>query len=72
MPAMLGYFATMFYNPNNVALEASPISTIAEMEVGLQLSELFGYNVDPNNKNLPLAWGHVTCDGTIANLEATW
>ena len=27
MPAILGYLATMFYNPNNVAFEASPFTT---------------------------------------------
>ncbi|KAK0716870.1 pyridoxal phosphate-dependent transferase [Lasiosphaeria miniovina] len=53
MPALLGYFMTMVYNPNNVTLEASPISTVAEIEVGEQLS-------------------HITCDGTVANLESMW
>lgn len=71
MPALLGYFMTMIYNPNNVALEASPISTIAEVEVGEQLCELFGYNNDPNKRE-PVGWGHITCDGTVANLESIW
>ncbi|KAF3001603.1 hypothetical protein E8E14_005800 [Neopestalotiopsis sp. 37M] len=38
MASLLGYFMTMIYNPNNVALEASPLSTVAEIEVGEQLS----------------------------------
>ncbi|KAK0609286.1 hypothetical protein DIS24_g12360, partial [Lasiodiplodia hormozganensis] len=71
MPALLGYFMTMIYNPNNVALEASPISTIAEVEVGEQLCELFGYNNDPTKRE-PVGWGHITCDGTVANLESIW
>lgn len=72
MPALLGYFATMLYNPNNVAFEASPLSTIAEIEVGEQLCDMFGYNVDEGDQTKPLGWGHVTCDGTIANLESIW
>jgi glutamate/tyrosine decarboxylase-like PLP-dependent enzyme len=70
MSSMLGYFMTMLYNPNNVALEASPMTTLVELRVGQQLCKLFGYNVDAL-KN-PLSWGHITCDGTIANLESIW
>lgn len=72
MPAVLGYFMTMLYNPNNVAFEASPFTTVIELEVGQQLSELFGYNIDPENKELPEAWGHITSGGTVANLEGLW
>lgn len=72
MPAVLGYFMTMLYNPNNVAFEASPITTVVELEVGQQLSKLFGYNIDAENRELPEAWGHITCDGTVANLEGLW
>ncbi|KAE8143371.1 pyridoxal phosphate-dependent transferase [Aspergillus pseudotamarii] len=72
MPALLGYFMTMIYNPNNVALEASPLTTVAEMEVGEQLCHLFGYNIDPSRKDVPTGWGHVTCGGTVANLESIW
>ena len=72
MPAILGYFMTMIYNPNNVALEASPLTTVAEIEVGEQLCKMFGYNVDADNKDAPTSWGHVTCGGTVANLESIW
>ncbi|KAI0970816.1 pyridoxal-dependent decarboxylase domain-containing protein [Xylaria arbuscula] len=72
MASLLGYFMTMLYNPNNVAIEASPLSTVAEIEVGEQLCELFGYNIDPDNANAPTGWGHVTCGGTVANLESIW
>ena len=57
MSSVLGYFMTMLYNPNNVALEASPISTVAEIEVGEQLCDLFGYNVDEDDADDPTAWG---------------
>ncbi|KAJ6259313.1 pyridoxal-dependent decarboxylase domain protein [Drechslerella dactyloides] len=71
MPSMLGYFMTMLYNPNNVALEASPITTLAELRVGKQLCKLFGYNTDETSTG-PVGWGHITCDGTVANLESIW
>ncbi|KAI8630680.1 pyridoxal-dependent decarboxylase domain-containing protein [Xylariaceae sp. FL1651] len=72
MASLLGYFMTMLYNPNNVAIEASPLSTVAEIEVGEQLCELFGYNIKPDDTDAPTGWGHVTCDGTVANLESIW
>ena len=72
MPALLGYFMTMLYNPNNVSIEASPMTTVAELEVGDQLCEMFGYNIDNDNESAPRAWGHVTCGGTVANLESIW
>lgn len=70
MPALLGYFMTMIYNPNNVSIEASPFTTVAEMTTGDDLCRMFGYNVDPDNKDLPLAWGHIACGGSVANLES--
>ena len=70
MPALLGYFMTMIYNPNNVTIEVSPFTTVAEMTTGDDLCRMFGYNVDPSNEDLPLAWGHITCGGTVANLES--
>lgn len=72
IPSLLGYFMTMIYNPNNVAIEVSPLTTVAEIEAGLQLCKLFGYNIDPENRDFPTSWGHITCDGTIANLESIW
>ncbi|KAE8376158.1 pyridoxal phosphate-dependent transferase [Aspergillus bertholletiae] len=72
MPGLLGYFMTMIYNPNNVAVEASPFTTVVELRVGKQLCEMFGYNIDETIKDLPLSWGHITCDGTVANLESIW
>jgi len=72
MPSMLGYFMTMLYNPNNVAIECSPLGIVAEIEVGEQLCELFGFNNKPNTANEPTAWGHITSGGTAANLESMW
>ena len=65
MAANLAYMATILYNPNNVAYEASTATTPMEIEVGKQLARMFGY--DPQR-----AWGHITTDGTIANYEGLW
>lgn len=72
MPSLLGYFMTMLYNPNNVSIEASPLTMVAEIEAGQQLCEMFGYNLDPKVKDVPIGWGHITCGGTVANLESIW
>ena len=63
--SQVGYFAAMLYNPNNVAIEASPVTTRLELEVGRQLAGMVGY--DPLH-----AWGHLTSGGTVANFEALW
>jgi glutamate/tyrosine decarboxylase-like PLP-dependent enzyme len=65
MASLVGYFATMLYNPNNVAAEASPVTTRLELEVAAQLARALGY--DPARQ-----WGHLTSGGTVANFEALW
>lgn len=63
--AQVGYFATMLYNPNNVSIEASPVTSRLELEVAAQLARMVGY--DPAT-----SWGHLTSGGTVANFEALW
>jgi glutamate/tyrosine decarboxylase-like PLP-dependent enzyme len=65
MASLIGYFATMLYNPNNVAAEASPVTTRMELEVAAQLAGMIGYDPDAQ-------WGHLTSGGTVANYEALW
>ncbi|KAF8427941.1 pyridoxal phosphate-dependent transferase [Tirmania nivea] len=60
MPALIGYLSTMLYNPNNVALEASPYTTIVETEAAQQLCKMLGYNINLSGTE-PLSWGHITC-----------
>jgi hypothetical protein len=73
MPSLVGYFATMLYNPNNVAAEASPVTTLLEMQVGDDLCRMLGYTVPaPDSPTAIKPWGHITCDGSVANLEAMW
>ncbi|HET7274191.1 MAG TPA: pyridoxal-dependent decarboxylase [Longimicrobiaceae bacterium] len=65
MASLIGYFAAMLYNPNNVAAESSPVTTRMELEVAAQLASMIGYDVDRQ-------WGHLTSGGTVANFEALW
>lgn len=75
MPSILGYFATMLYNPNNVAFEASTATTILEILVGDDLCRMLGYSI-PDEEAIEHGairpWGHITCGGTVANIEAIW
>ena len=64
MPAILAYNFTILWNGNNTAWEGSPAGSLLEKEVGEDLAKLMGFN---NN-----GWGHITSDGTIANLESVW
>jgi len=75
LPASVGYFAAMLYNQNNVAAEASPVTTRLEIEVGNDLCRMLGYRIPTAgrpNPNTVTAWGHITCDGSVANIEALW
>ncbi len=81
MPGILGYFAALLYNQNNVAAEASPVTTLLEMHVGNELCKMLGYAVHPIGakpgdfklqEGQVTGWGHITCDGSVANLEGLW
>ena len=63
--SQVGYFATMLYNPNNIAGEIAPVTTRLELDVAAQLATMIGY--DPAR-----CWGHITSGGTLANFEALW
>jgi glutamate/tyrosine decarboxylase-like PLP-dependent enzyme len=75
LPSVLGYFAAMLYNPNNVAFEGSTATTILEMIVGDDLCKMLGYNIPDEGaieKGAIRPWGHITSGGTTANIEAMW
>lgn len=69
IPSIVGYFAAMLYNANNVAVETAPVTSLMERAVGEDLCRMLGY--DPAAPTIR-PWGHVTCDGSVANLEALW
>ncbi|KAH9946373.1 PLP-dependent transferase [Epithele typhae] len=72
MPSILGWMITILFNPNNVAYEASPITTVIELEVGKQLSAMLGYKTENIEPGEPEPWGHIAADGTLANMESMW
>ncbi|MEJ7783366.1 MAG: pyridoxal-dependent decarboxylase [Solirubrobacteraceae bacterium] len=65
LPSVVGYFAAMLYNANNVTDEAGPATVDLEGEVGEMLATMVGFN--PTR-----SWSHVTSGGTVANVEALW
>lgn len=75
LPAVVGYIAALLYNQNNVAAEASPATTLLEMEVGDDLCRMLGYRL-PTEAEIAdgrlKPWGHITCDGSVANGESVW
>ncbi|HEY1067248.1 MAG TPA: pyridoxal-dependent decarboxylase [Pirellulales bacterium] len=75
LPGIAGYFAAMLYNPNNVAFEGSTATTFLELIVGDDLCRMLGYKL-PTDAEIDAGairpWGHIACDGTVANIEAVW
>ncbi|KAI0766186.1 PLP-dependent transferase [Trametes elegans] len=71
LPGIMGWAATVLCNPNNVAFEASPLTTLLELDVGIQMCEMLGFT-EKDDEGKPLYWGHIACDGTVANLESIW
>jgi hypothetical protein len=70
LASMIGYMTAMMYSPNNVANETSPVTTELEYLVGKQLCNMLGYPKWKQDSINP--WGHLACDGSVANLEAIW
>lgn len=75
IPGLLGYFSAMLYNPNNVAFEGSTATTFLELLVGDDICRMLGFEIPAEaeiGRGAVRPWGHVTCDGTVANIEALW
>ncbi len=68
LPSLLGYFTAMLQNQNNVTIQASPATTFLELFAGNDICSMLGFDV---SADVP-PWGHITCDGSVANLEAFW
>src|SRR5690606_3625386 len=68
LPGLAAQFLTLPYNPNNVSLDAAPVTIDLELKVGLQLARMFGYVADPARPDC--AFGHLTSGGTLANFQA--
>ena len=72
LPAVVGHFAGLLYNQNNVATEASPVTTLLEMAVCDDICRMLGFRDPETESDLPRPWGHITCDGSVANAESIW
>ncbi len=75
LPSVLGYFAGLLHNPNNVTGETSPATLNWELEVGADILRMLGFTPPPADGRTIRAefgWAHLTSGGTVANLEALW
>ena len=72
MPGLVGLIAGLLYNQNNVAAEASPVTTRLEIEAGEDLCAMLGYEAPEPGAAGVAPWGHITSGGTVANIEALW
>ena len=75
LPSVLGYFAGLLYNPNNVTPESSPVTLDWELEVGASILNMLGYTPPPPSGKVSreeFGWAHICSGGTVANLEALW
>ena len=56
MPDLVGRVLGTLYKPNNVSSDAAGASVEMELEVGLELAKLFGFETDRGVQ----PWGHLT------------
>lgn len=77
LPSMIGYFAAMLQNQNNVTPQASPATTILELLVSNDIASMIGFDVksvlhQTDSGDEIAAWTHISCDGSVANIESLW
>lgn len=83
LPSIAGWITGLLLNPNNISFEAGPLTTLLELEVGNELCKMIGFKHDdkvPEEREDDdaergedvMSWGHLTADGTVANIEAIW
>ncbi|OZG74213.1 glutamate decarboxylase [Hahella sp. CCB-MM4] len=76
LPSIIGYISGMLQNQNNVTPQASPATTLLEIIAANDISQMAGFKVRPlddeNEYEEPRSWSHITCDGTVANIESVW
>lgn len=70
MSGLLAQLVTTLYNPNNVSVEAAPVTVDLEIEYGLRLAEMFGFETAKETPHK--AFGHLTSGGTVANYQGLW
>src|SRR3984893_17097316 len=70
LPGLLGYFAAMLYNQNNVAGESSPMTARLEREVIAALARMVGFL--PGTDHAGNHGGYLCSGGTAANIYSLW
>lgn len=68
LPSLIGYFTEMLQNSNNVSVQASTATILLEKMVTEDICNMIAYQ----SKNEIKPWGHITCDGSVANMESMW
>lgn len=68
LPGLAAQFLTLPYNPNNVSVDAAPVTIDLEIKTGLQLARMLGFPTDTTREDC--AFGHLTSGGTVANFQA--
>lgn len=68
LPGLAAQFLTLPYNPNNVNVDAAPVTVDLEIKTGLQLARMLGFSTDTTKADC--AFGHLTSGGTVANFQA--
>lgn len=68
LPGLAAQMLALPYNPNNVSEDSAPVTIDMEVQAGLQLARMIGYNHDPAQPDC--AFGHLTSGGTAANYQA--
>lgn len=87
IPALLGSFAGMLYNSNNVTSESGAVTLEYEISACSRLLTMIGFTPPPDpppvvteatlehyhaQLSREYGWCHLTSGGTIANIEALW
>ena len=70
LPGLVGYFAAMLYNQNNVAGESSPMTARLEREVIATLARMVGFL--PGTGTAGVHGGYLCSGGTAANIYSLW
>ncbi|GAB3000621.1 tyrosine decarboxylase [Arenimonas maotaiensis] len=68
LPGLAAQFLTLPYNPNNVSVDAAPVTVDLEIKTGLQLARMLGFSTDTTKADC--SFGHLTSGGTVANYQA--
>jgi glutamate/tyrosine decarboxylase-like PLP-dependent enzyme len=85
LPGVIGYFAGMLFNANNVTPEAAPVTVEWEIQACSRILAMLGFAPPPSPPRsrsersdylrrieAGFGWAHITHGGTTANIESLW